>query len=417
MKLSEALLNQLKYAVEHSAFYKKKALKFPISVENIKTLEDFQTIPLTDKDEFSQWNEEFLAVPKNKIVEIVSTSGTTGEPIPFYYSAKDIQRLTVNESLAMKIAGIDALDVVQLMTTSDKLFVAGLAYQLGIREIGAAMIRVGPLAPAQQWKYIFQFSPSVLIAVPSFVLKLLLFAETNKLDYLNSKVKKIICIGEPIRYQDFKLNVLGQKIQEKWPNVQLFSTYASTEMSTAFTECSAGLGGHVLEDLIFIEILDENEIPVSPGTVGELVITTLKTEAIPLIRFKTGDICACFVETCPCGRLSPRLGPILGRKKQMIKYKGTTFYPFALKDILAEIPEIESYYIEISQNELALDDVKIYVFSNLQSADLQNNIKNIFQTKIRVCPEIIFETKEKIESILAMNFRKPNDVIDLRKSY
>jgi phenylacetate-CoA ligase len=251
--------------------------------------------------------------------------------------------------------------------------------------------------------------------VPSFVVKLLEYAQKYQINVHKSAVKKILCIGEPIRYQDFSLNVLGQRIQNHWPDVQLISTYASTEMSTAFTECEAGKGGHVLEHLIYVEILDENGNPVSNGEVGELVITTLQCEAMPLMRFKTGDICRLYQDTCACGRTSARLGPIIGRKKHMVKYKGTTFYPFALKDILAEIPQIESYYIEISENELQLDEVKIFIYSSEQSIDLLEYIRNVFQSKIRVTPQIIFETKEKIETVLSMNFRKPNDVLDNRK--
>src|SRR4030095_1757925 len=127
---------------------------------------------------------------------------------------------------------------------------------------------------------------------------------------------------------------------------QLYSTYASTEMQTAFTECSQGRGGHLQPELVIAELLDENEKPVPSGTSGEVTITTLGLEAMPLLRYKTGDICIAHHEPCSCGRNSLRLSPVIGRKKQMIKYKGTTLFLPALSDILNDMKDIYDYVVE-----------------------------------------------------------------------
>src|SRR5690606_19411214 len=141
----------------------------------------------------------------------------------------------------------------------------------------------------------------VIVAVPSFLVKLIEFAEANGIDYRNSSVKKAICIGEPLRKEDFALNTLGKMIADKWP-IDLHTTYASTEMSTAFTECEHGVGGHHHPELIVVELLDENNQPVPDGEMGEVTITTLGVEGMPLIRFKTGDLCKAHREPCACGR-------------------------------------------------------------------------------------------------------------------
>src|SRR5690606_3508412 len=117
----------------------------------------------------------------------------------------------------------------------------------------------------------------------------------------------------------FNLNVLGKKITEYW-NIQLYSTYASTEMQTAFTECHAGKGGHQQPDLIILEILDESGNQLPEGVYGEVTITTLGIEAMPLLRYRTGDIACYYQEPCRCGRHSKRLSPVIGRKQQMIKF-------------------------------------------------------------------------------------------------
>ena len=356
-----------------------------------------------------------MCIEEHKIADTVVTSGTLGEPIPFHLSEKDLDRLAHNEYLSLSIAGVTANDKVQLSATMDKLFMAGIAYYMGLRKIGAAVIRVGPGAPELQWTTIKRFSPTVFIGVPSFIIKLLDYAEAHGIDATKTSVKRIVCIGESIRNEDLTLNNLGRRIVERWP-VSLHSTYASTEMSTAFTECEAGNGGHQLHNLIITECIDVNDNPVQEGEVGELVITTLDVESMPLLRFKTGDLCRFYTSPCSCGRSTKRVGPILGRKKQMIKFKGTTLYPPALSEILNEIPCITSYYTEVYHNELGLDMIRVHVACNEENEANDKMIKDHFKAKIRVTPEVVYENAARIDKIRnSLNFRKPVDFMDNRK--
>src|SRR4029077_3419594 len=157
--------------------------------------------------------------------------------------------------------------------------------------------------PSLQWETIAKLKPTAIVAVPSFIHKLIQYAGEHNIDINTTSVKKAICIGENIRNTDFSLNVLGKKITEAW-NIHLYSTYASTEMQTAFTECSEGRGGHHQPELLIVELLDENNQQVKPGEPGEVTITTLGVEAMPLLRYKTGDICISFDQPCGCGRTS-----------------------------------------------------------------------------------------------------------------
>mgnify|MGYP002508099367 FL=1 len=173
------------------------------------------------------------------------------------------------------------------MTTLDKRFMAGLAYFLGIRKLGASVIRVGNGMPELQWDTINRLKPDTIMCVPSFILRLIEYAEMNGIDYRNSSIRRIIGIGEGLREQDFSLNLLGNRIKEKW-DVDLFATYSSTEMGATFSECPFGCGGHVHPELIIVEIIGDNNLPVKDGEVGEVVITTLGVEGMPLLRFRTG---------------------------------------------------------------------------------------------------------------------------------
>jgi len=327
-------------------------------------------------------------------------------------SAKDMDRLAYNEAISLSCSGATESDIFQLMTTVDRRFIAGLAYVEGVRYIGAGLIRVGPALPELQWLNIKELQPTVLIVVPSFLIKLIDYAERHKIDYANSSIKKAICIGEAIRGDNMELNALGKRITQKW-GIELYSTYASTEMGTAFTECQHGKGGHEHPELIVTEILDDNNNQVAAGESGELTITTLGVEGMPLIRFKTGDICRKYEEKCACGRNTPRLGPLLGRKNHMIKYKGTTIYPPAIFDVLDHQDFISLYCVEIYSDEYGNDQI-IVKFSVERDFDFTTFI-NHFKTKIRATPKLEQLPFEELFRIVhPKNSRKPVKLIDRR---
>ena len=373
-------------------------------------------LPVTTKEDLQKYNDDFICVPGNKIIDFATTSGTLGEPVTFGLTDADLERLAYNEAISFDCAGIKEGDIVQLMTTIDRRFMAGLAYFLGLRKMKVGVIRVGAGIPELQWDSILKYKPTYLIAVPSFLLKLIEYAEAHHIDYNNSSIKGAVCIGESLRNQDFSLNTLSQKITEKW-NIKLFSTYASTEMSTAFTECEHSVGGHHHPELIIVEVLDDNNQPVRNGEAGELTFTTLGIEAMPLIRFKTGDIVQLHTNPCACGRNTLRVGPVIGRKQQMIKYKGTTLYPPAMNDVLNGFDNIENHIIEIYTNDLGTDEIVIKLAVKQESEVFLNEIKDHFRAKLRVTPKIIF-TSTTILNQLIFNpmSRKPIHFFDHRKN-
>jgi phenylacetate-CoA ligase len=340
-KLHTALL----YLRDHSKYYQRLFSTAHINVDRIRTLEDLQQIPFTEKNDLQRYNDEFLCVPREKVVDFITTSGTLGDPVTFCCTEKDLQRLAFNERKSFQCAGLHPGNVLQLMTTIDKRFMAGLAYFLGIRELGAGIIRVGNGNPELQWDTIRRIRPDSVMCVPSFILRLIQYAEDNGIDYHASSVRKIIGIGEGLRDQNFQLNLLGQRIHDLWPEVQLFATYSSTEMGATFSECEYGMGGHCHPELIIVEMIGEDDLPVADGEVGEVVVTTLGVEGMPLLRFRTGDMACRHSEQCRCGRNSFRLSPLVGRKNNMIKLKGTTLYPPAINDLLDNVDYIENYVV------------------------------------------------------------------------
>lgn len=410
----QKLVEALHYIAAHSPFYKRRFAEKNIDVSQVKTLEDLQQLPVTTKEDLQRYNDDFRCVPVNKIIDFATTSGTLGEPVTFGLTDNDLERLAYNEAVSFDCAGIKEGDIVQLMTTIDRRFMAGLAYFLGLRKMKVGVIRVGAGIPELQWDSILKYKPSYLITVPSFLLKLIEYAQAHQIDYIQSGIKGAICIGEPLRDQAFEMNTLARKITEKWP-IKLFSTYASTEMSTAFTECGHGLGGHHHPELIIVEVLDENDLPVKEGEAGELTFTTLGIEAMPLLRFKTGDIVRLHHQPCACGRNTLRIGPVIGRKQQMIKYKGTTLYPPAMNDIISGFENIQGHIIEISTNALGTDEILIKLAVKKQSDEFLQEIKDHFRAKLRVTPKIEFTAKEALDKLIFQPMsRKPVHFFDKR---
>ena len=412
------LVEALDYLKDNSPYYKKMCRENGIDLSKVRSIEDLALLPFTEKKDLQLYNWDFLCCERSKVVDYVTTSGTLGEPVTFACTEKDLQRLAYNEKKSFMCAGLGPGNILQLMTTIDKRFMAGLAYFLGIRELGASIIRVGNGIPELQWDTILRLKPDSIMCVPSFIPKLIQYAENHGIDYKSSSIRKIIGIGEGLRDQDFGLNLLGRRIKEKW-DVELYATYSSTEMGATFSECGYGCGGHVHPELIIVEIIGEDDRPVKDGEVGEIVVTTLGVEGMPLLRFRTGDMAAKRTGQCRCGRWSYRLTPLVGRKNNMIKFKGTTLYPPMVIDVLDNCPEISNYQLILDLDDLGNDNVTVNI--GLPQPDPEKDItlvadlKNSFRAKIRVAPNInVCKADVLAREIYVDKNRKPIKVVDRR---
>lgn len=412
---NRALKYLLNYLSSNSPFYINHFRNHNIDISKIREIKDLVAIPVVTKNELQQNNPDFLCVPQKAIIEYCTTSGTMGNPVTIALTEHDLQRLARNELQSFKCAGLSSDDIIVLMLSLDRQFMAGIAYYLGARELGAGIIRGGPGNFSMQIDLINKTNPTILIAVPSFIVGLVTYARENNFNLNNSSVKKIICIGENVRNDDFTLNGLGRRITDYW-NVLLYSTYASTEQQTAFTECHAGKGGHHQPELLIFEILDEfgNQLPA--GVYGELVISTLGVEGMPLLRYNTGDICAYMDEKCACGRTSVRISPIAGRKQQMIKYKGTTIYPQTIINLLNSLEGIQDYVINLFKNELGTDDLTISIAISPSATITESEIRQSLQSALRIVPEINYLNISDVQKLqIVEGKRKIYKLVDFRE--
>ena len=378
-------------------------------------LDDLAGLPLTGKAQFGKNCDDFLAVPLSKVVDIVFSSGTTGSPTRIMYTENDLKRLAYNEEISLAGCGITADDIVLLTCTLDRCFIAGLAYFLGVRSLGAAAVRNGLNSVASHLETMLRIKPTVIVGVPSFILKLGQYLEAKGIAPREIGVSRLVCIGEPIRDKDMALLKMGAYIEDLW-GAKVFSTYASSETITSFCECEMQAGGHLHPELAIVEIVDEKGEALPCGNTGEVVVTPLSIEGMPLLRFKTGDVSFLIDGPCGCGRFSPRLGPIIGRKKQMIKYRGTTLYPQAIYSVLAEIPGISEYYITLASDYDLSDQVKICVSVSSSSCSAES-IADELQARLRVRPEVVIASEEQVrEQVYSGNSRKLVRLIDRRET-
>lgn len=392
----------LKYVSANSKFYQQHFKTHGVDINKINSLEDLALIPPTTKNDIQNFNWDFLCVPQSKIADYSSTSGTLGKPVFIAMTQADLERLAYNEFISFSCADGTPDDVYQLMLTLDRQFMAGIAYFEGIRKLGAGVIRIGPGAPMLQLETIANMKATTIVGVPSFLAKLADFAAHNNIDIANTSVKKIICIGENIRDDSFNLNALGKRVSAAW-NAKLYSTYASTEMQTAFTECTHGKGGHSHPELIITELVD-----------GELTITTLGVEGMPLIRYKTGDVVTLHSEKCLCGRTTTRVSPVIGRSAQMIKLKGTTIYPAGVFEILNDTPGVNDFVIEAFRDELGTDNLVLHVSAHNEEK-VSETLRLNFQSRLRVVPAVVFKTTQELESMQFIGGgRKPTRFWDKR---
>jgi phenylacetate-CoA ligase len=308
--------------------------------------------------------------------------------------------------------GITPKDNAQIMVSLDRLFVAGMAYYRGMIALGVNTTRIGVLQPEMQEYYIRLLRPSVLVGVPSYLIKLAEFLKSNGKDIGDSSIKKLVCIGESLRNDDMSLNVAAKKLEVLY-NAKVFSTYASTETCSSYCDCSERTGGHSHPELIYTEILDDNENPVPDGEIGELVVSTFGIEGMPLLRYKTGDMTFKIKGKCACGRNSVRIGPIVYRKSQLIKIKGTTIYPITITNVVDSLGCCDDYIVELKGHKNDNDKSELILHVVADKKEL-SKITQAVMAAARVKISIFLSNKSTV-SVLRGEARKPIRFVDNRK--
>ncbi len=344
-QLQELQLTRLKETVKHAAnspFYKEVFEKNGITPDSIQTLDDLRKIPFTTKNDLrSHYPFGMAAIPIQKCVRIHSSSGTTGNPTVVLHSAKDLDQWANQVARCMYMVGLRDTDVFQ-NTSGYGMFTGGLGFQYGAERLGALTVPAAAGNTKRQIKFITDFGTTCLHIIPSYATRLAEVMYEMGMDPRRDTKLHTVCIGAEPHSEEQRKRI------EQLLGVKAYNCFGMSEMNgpgVAF-ECPEQNGLHIWEDYVIPEIINPNTLePVSEGEIGELVLTTINREAMPLLRYRTRDLTRFIPGECPCGRTHRRLARFVGRSDDMIILKGVNIFPIQIEKILMNFKELGSNYL------------------------------------------------------------------------
>ena len=359
--LNELQLKKLqgvvKKAYENVPYYQKKFQDMEIFPEDIQTLGDIQKLPFTTKDDLRQvYPFGMFAVPNKEIIEVHTSSGTTGKPVVSGYTREDIDLWSEVMARGLTMMGVDDDDIIQ-NTHGYGLFTGGFGVHYGAQKIGATVIPISTGQTRRQIEIMNDFGTTVMIFTPSYGLYLSEIAEEEGFDPENSQLKAIGFGAE------MWTNEMRKEIENRF-GAPAFNIYGLTEIMGpgVAIECQEQNGLHIFEDHFYPEIIDtQTSQNLEPGQNGELVLTTLSRVGMPIIRFITKDITALRYDGCGCGRSLVKMDRITGRSDDMLKVRGVAVFPSQIEKALLKIEGVEPHYQIIVTRPQMLDEMEVKV--------------------------------------------------------
>jgi phenylacetate-CoA ligase len=376
LKNLQNLVNRLE---EKSPFYQKRFQEAGVKAADIKTMEDFERLPFTDKNDLrNAYPLGLQAVPDSEVVRIHSSSGTTGQPVIIPYTAKDVADWAEMFSRCYLYAGMTNEDRIQI-TPGYGLWTAGIGFQAGAEKMGAMAIPMGPGNTQKQLQMMVDLKSTVLASTSSYAL---LLAEEVASQKLGDKIHLKRGIIGSERWGDKMRNRIADEL-----GIELFDIYGLTEIygPGISIDCSAHQGMHYWSDYLYFEILDQETLkPVPMGEYGELVITTFRKEGAPLLRYRTHDITRFIPGTCNCGSIHPRHDRIVGRTDDMVKVKGVNIYPGQIDELLKTIAGVSSEYLATVDHRDGKDRVELAfeIQEGFNKAGVEEEVKRQFKSRV-----------------------------------
>ena len=406
------LKQTLKKAYEKIPFYRRLLKGNNVDIDFIRSLDDLRKIPFTSKDDLrNNYPYGLLAVSLDEIVEIHSSSGTTGKPTVIAYTQRDVENWSEIMARSLVAANVTREDIM-LISYSYHMFTGGLGFHYGALKLGVIAIPMGSGYTQRQVKVIKDLGVTVLASTPNYSLRIAEVAESMGIDPLSLNVKRGIFGAEPWSES------LRKKIEETW-GLEAYDIYGLSELygPGVAVECEKHEGLHVWEDHYIVEVVDPRSgEPLEPEEEGEIVITTLTHDAMPLIRYRTGDL-SYIIDSreCDCDRTHVRIGRIKGRKDDMLIINGVNVWPKAIEEVILSFKEAIPQYQIIIDNQGVMDKLEIMVEANVKGIErekLEEKIRNALKETVLVTPEVKIVDPG---TLLRTDGGKVRRVIDRRK--
>ncbi|MCC6025867.1 MAG: phenylacetate--CoA ligase [Caldimicrobium sp.] len=388
----QRLREVVKYAYERVPFYRKRFEAAGIKPEDIRSLEDLKYIPFTSKADLREvYPFGLFAVPLSEIVEIHSSSGTTGKPVVAGYTRRDLEVWGEVMARSLTMIGVTSQDVIQI-AYGYGLFTGGLGFHYGALKIGATIVPASAGNTRRQITLMQDFGTTVLACTPSYALYLAEYARDEMgIDPSTLKLR-VGSFGAEMWTEEMRREI------EKRFGIKAYNVYGLTEIigPGVAHECEEQKGLHIWEDHFLPEIIDpETGEWVEEGKEGELVLTTLTKEGVPMIRFRTRDITSFVPGECPCGRTGRRIERIKGRTDDMIKVRGVMLFPYQIEQCILEVQGVEPHYQIILTRPHHLDEIEVQV----------EMAKETFSDEVRAIEELRRRLEKKIEETVGIRVK------------
>lgn len=354
----QKLQQSLKYVYERSSLYRKKYDAIGFKPEDLQQLSDLSKLPLTTKDDFREgYPFGMFVVPMDQVIRIHASSGTTGKLTVVGCTRNDLENWTEILARMITMTGVTSGDVAQI-AFGYGLFTGAHGLQYGMERVGAAVIPISGGNSEKQLMVMRDFGTTVLVCTPTYALHLAEVAQNMGIDPRTDLKVRIGLFGGEAFSEEYR-----QEIQKRW-GMLATDNYGLSELGgPGFSgECELLCGQHVAEDQYIVEIVDPETLqPVAPGQKGEVVITSLNREAVPVVRYRTKDISSIDYAPCQCGRTTARLSKFAGRSDDMMVIRGVNVFPSQIESVLVNIEELAPHYQIILYKKGFLDDLEIRV--------------------------------------------------------
>ena len=419
--LRQLQFDRLKKTVAHclnSPFYQEKFAELGITPDDIQSLDDVRKLPFTTKDDLREHYPFGLAcVPLRDCTRLHSSSGTTGNPTVVLHTQKDLDEWANAVARCLWMVGSRPEDVFQ-NSAGYGMFTAGLGFQYGAEKVGMLTVPAAAGNTIRQIKFIKDFGTSVLHAIPSYASRIYEVMKEEGVDPRKDTNLRVLCIGAEPHSEEQR-----QRIEQNL-GVKAYNSYGISEMmgpGVAF-ECQEQNGLHIWEDYFIVEIIDPVTLkPVPDGELGELVLTTINREAMPLLRYRTRDLTRILPGECACGRHHKRLARLQGRSDDMIILKGVNIFPIQIEKILLGFKELSTDYLITLETVDSNDIMTIEVEINQMFTDDYNRLKSLEREITRqLKDEILITPRVKLVpkgSLVVSDEKKAVRVKDLRKLF
>ncbi|MCL5035538.1 MAG: AMP-binding protein [Chloroflexi bacterium] len=412
----ERLREQVIHALSNSVYYKELFKNAGVCEKDINSLSDLQKLPFSNRDDLEKNNRDFMCRPMDEISDISRTSGTTGDPIYMAMSYEDLSHAAGMTSRLLNGLNIGKGDRVAILTPLNDLVNPSIVFERSFRDfMGLPTFRIGSISKNKQLTYLRDFGVTTVNAAPSLLLALAQSMDKHRFEPADFKLKSALLIGQPLYGPGWEPLELKKRIEEIW-GIKVYSGYGSTEMSSYCVECEKGAGQHIQWESLIIEIVDpDTGVVLPPGKTGEVVITTLYREAMPLIRYRSGDISSLETGECECGRKSPRLMAVLGRKDEFFKINGIGLFPIQMENCVMKVPEVDAYQIQVYTDMSGQDQIDVFFSTSSEPEAVTRKVSAQFTDDLELSPVALARDRTEIEwRLYKHGSNKPNRFEDLR---